>query len=62
MRETRVPARTDLLGDENIPGTAVYGTLMVVPPGGSLDTGFDLRLPQSVLEQDRQASEPGPTA
>ncbi len=56
LRETRVPARTDLLGDENIPGTAVYGTLLVVPPGGSLQTGFDLRLPQSVLEQDRQAS------
>jgi len=56
LRETAVPARVDSLGDENLPGTAVYGTLLVVPPGESLNTGFDLRLPQTVLEQDRQAS------
>jgi hypothetical protein len=56
LRETRVPAQTDLLGDENLPGTAVYGTLLVVPAGESLETGFDLRLPQSVLEGDRQAA------
>jgi hypothetical protein len=55
LRETPVPARTDLLGDENIPGTAVYGTLMVVPPDESLQTEFNLRLPGNVLQQDRQA-------
>ena len=27
----------------------------MVPPGGNLKTSFDLGLPQSVLEQDRQA-------
>lgn len=56
LRETPVPAQVDQLGDENIPGTAVYGTLMVVPPGEHLQTRFDLYLPQYVLEQDRQAS------
>jgi hypothetical protein len=56
LRESAVPAQVDSLGDENIPGVAVYGTLLVVPPGDSLDTSFDLRLPPSVLNVDRQAS------
>ena len=56
LRESAVPARVDLLGDENIPGVTAYGTLLVVPPGHSLRTSFDLRLPRDVLEEDRQAS------
>ena len=33
----------------------VYGTLIVVSPGETLHTDFDLSLPQSVLEQDLQS-------
>ena len=55
LGETYVPARTDFLGNENIFGVEVYGTLIVVSPGETLHTDFDLSLPQSVLEQDLQS-------
>ncbi len=45
LREEAVPARTDLLGNENIAGVAVFGTLLVIPPGETLATTFDFRLP-----------------
>lgn len=55
LREAPVPAQVDQLGDENIPGATVYGTLMVVPPGDNLITSFDMYLPQYVLERNRQS-------
>lgn len=55
LREDPVPARTDQLGNENIPGVEVFGTLIVVPTGTTLQTDFQLRLPTTVLEQEAQA-------
>jgi hypothetical protein len=43
-----VPARVDKV-DEGIKGVQTYGTLLVVPGGGSLETGFDFSLPASVV-------------
>lgn len=43
-----VPARVDLL-DETIAGVQGFGTLLVVPGGGSLSTGFEFALPDSVV-------------
>lgn len=43
-----VPARVDLL-DEVIDGVQGFGTLLVVPGGQSLSTGFEFALPDSVI-------------
>ncbi|NTW09035.1 MAG: DUF4012 domain-containing protein, partial [Anaerolineaceae bacterium] len=43
-----VPARVDLL-DEEIDGVQGFGTLLVVPGGQSLSTGFEFSLPASVI-------------
>jgi len=47
-----IPARTDNLGSEDIPGAQVFGTLLVVHQGETLHTGFDFGLPAFVLHQD----------
>ena len=47
-----IPARTDDLGDENIPGVQVFGTFAVIRQGETLNTGFDFGLPPSVLHQN----------
>lgn len=47
----RVPARVDLL-DEGIDGVQGFGTLLVVPGGQSLSTGFEFSLPDSVISQE----------
>jgi hypothetical protein len=44
-----VPAKVDVL-DEEIEGLQAFGTLMVVPGGESLSTGFHFSLPDVVLE------------
>lgn len=44
----RVPARVDEL-DEEIAGVRGFGTLLVVPGGQSLSTGFEFSLPDSVV-------------
>lgn len=44
----RVPARVDDL-DEGIDGVQGFGTLLVVPGGQSLSTGFEFALPPSVV-------------
>jgi hypothetical protein len=48
LLEERVPARVDVL-DEEIAGVQGFGTLLVVPGGQSLSTGFDFALPPSVV-------------
>ncbi len=45
-----VPARVDLL-EEEIDGVQGFGTLLVVPGGQSLSTGFEFALPASVISQ-----------
>jgi hypothetical protein len=47
----RVPARVDLL-EEGIDGVQGFGTLLVVPGGQSLSTGFEFSLPDSVISQE----------
>jgi hypothetical protein len=49
-----VPARVDEL-DEELPGVQGFGTLLVVPGGGSLSTGFRFALPGALLSS-RDAS------
>jgi hypothetical protein len=51
LLETRVPARVDVL-DEDIDGIQGFGTLLVVPGGQSLNTGFDFALPASVISHE----------
>ena len=48
LLERRVPARVDEL-DEEIGGIRGFGTLIVVPGGQSLNTGFDFALPASAI-------------
>jgi hypothetical protein len=48
--EKTVPARVDLL-EEEIDGVQGFGTLLVVPGGQSLSTGFEFALPTSVISQ-----------
>jgi len=49
-----VPARTDRLGNEDIPGVEVFGTLVVVPMDETLSTDFHLGLPANVIQQVSQ--------
>ncbi len=44
-----VPARVDLL-EEKLPGVQAFGTLLVVPGGESLSTGFHFALPATLIE------------
>jgi len=46
-----VPARTDQLGNEDIPGVDVFGTLIIVPMHAKLSTDFQYSLPGSVVQQ-----------
>jgi hypothetical protein len=46
-----IPARVDDLGNEDIPGLQVFGTLVLIPQQQTVQTGFDLGLPVSVLQQ-----------
>jgi hypothetical protein len=57
LRGEPVPARTDRLGNEDIPGVEVFGTLIVVPMGETLSTDFQLRLPASVVQKDPQTQD-----
>lgn len=50
----RVPARVDAL-DEEIDGVQGFGTLLVVPGGGSLSTGFEFAIPASVVSNEAGA-------
>ena len=43
-----VPPRVDPL-DEKIKGVQAFGTFLLVPGGGTLETGFDFGLPPSIL-------------
>ena len=51
MAGIAIPARTDDLGSEDIPGVQVFGTLVVIPQRQTLQTGFEFGLPGSVLQQ-----------
>jgi hypothetical protein len=51
MLDQDVPARVDRL-DENLEGLQGFGTLLVVPMGGSLETDFHFGLPIGILQAD----------
>ena len=51
MLDQDVPARVDLL-DENLQGLQAFGTLLVVPMGGTLETDFQFGLPAGILQPD----------
>jgi hypothetical protein len=44
----RVPPRVDIL-DEGLPGLSSFGTLLVVPGGGLVETSMDFALPPGVV-------------
>jgi hypothetical protein len=50
MLAADVPARVDML-DEQIDNVQGFGTLLVVPMQGSLETDFQFKLPSTVLRQ-----------
>jgi hypothetical protein len=50
MAGIAIPARIDDLGNEDIPGVQVFGTLVVIPQRQTLQTGFEFGLPSSVLQ------------
>jgi len=56
MLEANVPARVDILEEpiENVQG---FGTLLVVPMQGSLETDFQFGLPATILQPGAQAGE-----
>jgi hypothetical protein len=56
LLERDVPARVDEL-DEEMHGGRGYGTLVVVPGGGTVNTGFEFALPASVVSQTAVADE-----
>ncbi len=47
--QASVPARVDVLDEEQIAGVQAFGTLLVVPGGQTLSTSFRFALPQTVL-------------
>ncbi|MEW6401068.1 MAG: DUF4012 domain-containing protein [Chloroflexota bacterium] len=49
-----IPARTDNLGSEDIPGMQVYGMMVITPTGQSTETGFDYALPAEILTRDEE--------
>lgn len=51
LLDRAVPARVDDL-EEEIPGVRGFGTLLVVPGGQSLNTGFQFALPESILTRE----------
>ncbi len=51
-----VPARVDVL-DEEVPDVKGFGTLLVVPGGGTLSTSFQFALPPSILSVGQAAHE-----
>ena len=52
LREIAIPARVDLLENEDIPNTQVFGTLLVIPQKEIVSTSFEFSLPAFVLQQD----------
>jgi len=54
LREQAIPAHTDLLQDEGIPGVQAFGTLVVVPTQQTIETSFTYQLPVSALKYDPQ--------
>ena len=51
-----IPARVDVL-DEKIDGVQGFGTLLVVPGGKTLDTGFTFALPATVLTREKDSGQ-----
>ncbi|HEY6074747.1 MAG TPA: DUF4012 domain-containing protein, partial [Anaerolineales bacterium] len=47
-----VPARIDILNEDEIDGLQAFGTLLVVPGGKSIQTGLQVALPPSILTRD----------
>ena len=51
MLDQDIPARVDRL-DENLEGLQGFGTLLVVPMGGTLETDFHFGLPVGIFQAD----------
>ncbi len=47
-----IPARTDDLGDEDIPGAQVYGMMVITPTRDTTTTEFEYSLPPHVVSGD----------
>jgi hypothetical protein len=56
IRHADVPARVDPL-EEELPGVQGFGTLLVVPGGKALSTGFEFALPETVLSHSAASGE-----
>lgn len=52
-----VPARVDALEEEGLDNAQGFGTLVVVPTGKSLNTGFEFSLPNNVLSQGESSTQ-----
>jgi hypothetical protein len=52
MHESAIPARTDDLGNEDIPNAHVFGTMVLTPTNQSTRTEFEYSLPIDVLTKD----------
>jgi hypothetical protein len=49
MLGNRIPARTDDLGSEEIPGAQVFGMMIITPTGQSTTTEFTYTLPSGIV-------------
>ncbi|NOT05039.1 MAG: DUF4012 domain-containing protein [Anaerolineales bacterium] len=52
LRQRAIPARIDLLENEEIPNTQVFGTFLVIPQKETINTSFEFSLPAFVLQKD----------
>ncbi len=52
LRQIAVPARVDLLENEDISNTQVFGTLLVIPQKEIINISFEFSLPTSILQKD----------
>lgn len=56
LTEQIIPARTDNLGDEDIPGAQVFGMMVITPTQESTVTEFAYDLPKTVITQQLSGS------
>lgn len=49
-----IPARTDDLGNENIPGAQVFGMMVIIPTHQTMTTEFEYTLPANVMTENSE--------
>jgi hypothetical protein len=53
IRRRTIPAKVDILTDEEIAGISAFGFLKVIPGGRTVETKLDFLLPINVIQADQ---------